>query len=249
MDVEQHGAGSVGVVGDVGHAVGQLPDEPGVYGAEQQAAGLRLFPGALHMVQNPFDFGGGKVGVNQKAGALLNVIHQLRVLHQLLADAGGAAALPHNGVVNGQARLLVPHNGGFPLVGDADAGDLLPVDIQPGEGFHQHAVLGHVDVGGVVLYPAGLGVNLRELLLRHRNDILFPVEHNAPAAGGALVQGYNIFLFHTVLSILSPSFQRKRAAQQSRTLAVPLSVSSHAFCFLCYHAGQAGVKGRTGGIS
>ena len=41
---------------------------------------------------------------------------------------------------------------------------------------------------GVVFYPARLGVNLREFLLRRADDVAVVVENNGPGAGCALVQ-------------------------------------------------------------
>ncbi len=48
---------------------------------------------------------------------------------ELLADVGSAAALPNDGVVNRLAGLFFPDDGGFALVGDADAGDLIGIDV------------------------------------------------------------------------------------------------------------------------
>ena len=43
---------------------------------------------------------------------------------ELLAESGGAAILPDDGVVDGLAGGAVPDDGGFALVGDADGGDV-----------------------------------------------------------------------------------------------------------------------------
>src|SRR5699024_4051293 len=58
-----------------------------------------------------------------------------------------------------------------------------------------NAVLAGVDLHGVVLHPAGMGVMLGKLFLGQADDVLLPVKQDAPAAGGALVQGDDI-LFH-----------------------------------------------------
>ena len=49
---------------------------------------------------------------------------QAVALH-LVAEAGGAAVLPDDGVADRLAGLAVPDDGGFALVGDADGGDVL----------------------------------------------------------------------------------------------------------------------------
>ena len=53
VDVEQHRPAGVGVVGHMHLAAGQLPDQPGLHGAERQLPGLGLFPRTLYVVQDP----------------------------------------------------------------------------------------------------------------------------------------------------------------------------------------------------
>ena len=212
LDVIEHGAAGVGVVGHVHPAAGELPDEPGVHGAEQQPARLGLFPRAGHVFQNPLYFGGGEVGVHQKARVVLHIGGELRVLLEGLAQGGGAPALPHDGVVDRAAGLLVPDDGGLPLVGDADAGNFPHVHPALGQHLHQHAVLAGVDLHGVVLHPTGMGIVLGELLLGKLHDVLMLVEQDAAAAGGALVQSDHI-LFHGVAPPLLCSRGRVPAGQ------------------------------------
>ncbi len=45
------------------------------------------------------------------------------------------------------------------------------------------------DVPGVVLHPAGLGINLAEGMLGAGDNLPRPVEQNRPGAGGALIEG------------------------------------------------------------
>ena len=40
---------------------------------------------------------------------------------ELFTQGGGTAALPNNGIVDGAAGFLIPHDGGLALIGDADA--------------------------------------------------------------------------------------------------------------------------------
>ena len=51
-------------------AAGELPDEPGVDGAEGQLAGLGPGAGAGDVVEQPGDLGAGEVGVDDQAGLL-----------------------------------------------------------------------------------------------------------------------------------------------------------------------------------
>ena len=107
-----------------------------------------------------------------------------------------AAALPHDGVAHRQARLAVPRHNRFALVRDADGGDLRSAQVQPRERLHEDAELRDIDIRGVVLHPAGPRVNLRELPLRDRDDILLAVKHDTPAARGALIERNDVFFLH-----------------------------------------------------
>ena len=186
MDIIQHGAGGVGVVRDVG--AGQLPDEPRFHRAEQQVPPVRLFPGAGDVVQHPADLGGGEVGVDQQARGGLDALLQPPAL-QLLAELRRPAALPDDGVVYRPAGGLVPEDGSLPLVGDADAGHL---PLQPGCGLGSRTALRLPDLHGVMLYPAGLGIELAEGKLGLGHNVAPAVKHDGPGAGGPLVQRQNI---------------------------------------------------------
>ena len=219
-DVVEHGAAGVGVVGHMHPAAGELPDEPGVHRAEEQPARLGLFSRAGHVLQNPLDLGGGEVGVHQQARVVLHIGGELRVLFQRFAKRGGAPALPHDGVVNRTAGLLVPDDGGLPLVGDADAGDLPHVHPALSQHLHQHAVLAGVYLHGVVLHPAGMGIVLGEFLLGKLHDVLVFVEQDAAAAGGALVQGDHV-LFHGEAPPFLSALRRARARRFRFTSPTP----------------------------
>ena len=74
VDVEQHRAAGVGVVGDVDLAAGQPPDQEGVDGAEEQLAALRPVAGALDVVEQPFDLRAGEVGVDHQARSCSRIL-------------------------------------------------------------------------------------------------------------------------------------------------------------------------------
>ena len=198
VDVKEHGAGGVGHIGDVNRPAGELPHQPAVHRAEEHLPPRRLLPRPLHVIQQPLELGGGEVCVGEQAGDGPDVLLQpvgAELIHQLRR----AAALPHDGVVQGPAGGPVPQDGGLPLVGDADGGNLRRLHPRPGDGLHHHAVLGRPDLHGVLLYPALPGVVLGQLLLGHAQDVLLPVEENGPGAGGALIQGQNVLAHITRL--------------------------------------------------
>lgn len=56
VDIEEHGAGGIGVIRHMGPAAGQFPDEPCIHRAEEQPPFFRLLSGTLHIFQDPQDF-------------------------------------------------------------------------------------------------------------------------------------------------------------------------------------------------
>ena len=173
-------------------AAGELPDEPGVHGAEEELTALRPVPGAGDVVEDPLDLGAGEIGVCHEARALLELRGVALGLEGVTVGAG-AAALPDDGVADRLAGGLVPDDGGLPLVGDADGGDAGGRGPDFPHGLHRYAQLGGPDLPGVVLHPAGLGEDLGELLLRTAAHPALPVEQDAPVAGGPGVKSHDIF--------------------------------------------------------
>ena len=173
-------------------AAGELPDQPGVNGTEEQLAGIGPLSGPGHIVQQPFDLGAGEIGVRLQAGLMTDGV-AIAPLHQVVNDIGGTAALPDDGVGNGFPGRFVPDDCGFPLVGDADGGDVRRLYPQLGHGSPGDFQCGVPDLIGVMLHPAGMGINLPELLLYRGTDISGLVEQYTAAAGRPLVKGHDIF--------------------------------------------------------
>ena len=88
---------------------------------------------------------------------------------EALAEVRGAAVLPDDRVVDRLAGLAVPDDGRLALVGDADGGDVRRrASPRAAERLDGDADLRRPDLLRVVLDPAGLRKDLRELLLRDR---------------------------------------------------------------------------------
>ena len=191
VDIIEHRARGVCVVGDMYLPVRELPDEPGIDRAEQELSPLGLFPRAGDMIQNPFDLRAGKIRVQHQTRRLFDIVPEPAPL-QLVADGGRAPALPDDGVVDGLSRRFVPDDGRLALVRNADGGNVPRVDVRLRDDLHHDPVDAGVDLHRVVLHPAGLGVILGKFLLRDRDDVLHLVKQNRAAAGRALIEGEKI---------------------------------------------------------
>ena len=122
-------------------------------GAEEQLPGFGLFPRAGDVVEDPFQLGGRKIGVDDKAGLLPEALG-VAAGFQLVAEGAGPPALPDDGVVDRLAGVTVPDDGGLALVGDADGGDVRGRRADLVHRRQSHAQLGGPDLVGVVLHPA-----------------------------------------------------------------------------------------------
>ena len=232
IDIEEHGPAGVGVVGHMDLATGELPDQPGLHGAEEQIAPLCFFPCAGDIFQNPAELGAGEIGIDHEACFLPDGVGEAFRLQGITIFAG-PAALPHDGVAHGLAGGFVPDDGGFPLVGDADGGDVRGVGADDGHGLFRHLQLGGEDLVCVVFHPAGPGEDLGEFLLSHGADFAGVVEQNAPVGCGSGIQGHDVFGHRDSSSlVLAVSLPRQRV-----------------FCNLCSKKTQAhpGVKRRGNG--
>ena len=188
-EVHQRGAAGIGGVGDVACAAGQLPDQPGLDGADLDLALRRPRPRTRHGVQQPGEFRGREIGVEDQASRRLH--------HRLMPGRGQGArdvrrtpVLPDDGPVQGLAVGGVPQHRGLTLVGDADGGE--PPD--PARLFdHRPAGLQRrgPDFGGVMLDPARMREMLFQLDLADRGGpqsaLGRSLKGDGPGRGCALV--------------------------------------------------------------
>ena len=200
VDVEEHRAGGVGVVGDMDLAARQLPDEPRFDCAEQQLAALCALACAGDVFKQPVHLRAGEIGVDDEAGLGPEAVRQALGL-QAVAVFARAAALPDDSVVDGLACDLIPDDGGFALVGDADGRDVGGSCADLLHGLDGYAKLRSPDLICVVLDPAGLRKVLGEFALRDAAHFAALIEENAAIGSRAGVQGHDVFCHEYVLLI------------------------------------------------
>ena len=179
-------------------ALAEVPDKPGINGAEKQFARFGLGASAGHVVEYPAHLGAGKIGIEHKAGFLTNNLSLARSA-QLVAKASRAAVLPYNGIVYGCTGGLVPHNSGFALVGDANCGQFVALHIGVFQAFLGNMRLRVKDFIGVMFNPAGLGEYLGKFPLGNLYYVGIAVKKNGARAGSALVKRQNVFMSNIIL--------------------------------------------------
>src|SRR5262249_50018154 len=102
---------------------------------------------------------------------------------------------PERRVVHRLTGVAIPHDGGFALVGDTEAGDVVLAGARRCDGLLEDLLTPRPDLLRVVLDPTGLGIDLLVLLLGYGLDPALVVEDHRPRARGALVEG-NCVLRH-----------------------------------------------------
>ena len=123
VDVKEHGAAAVGKIRGVDPAPGEVPQQPAVHGAAEQLPCLRPPPGARDVVQQPAVLGAGEVGVGEQPRPGPDGLG-VPLLPQLGAQVRRPAALPDDGAAHRLAGGPLPEQGGLPLVGQAQGGDV-----------------------------------------------------------------------------------------------------------------------------
>ena len=122
-DVIEQGTCGVGRIRHVALAACQLPHEIAVDRAEEQLSGFSLLSGSINIIQNPFEFGSGKVGIKKKSGAIGYSL-LMAGLAQILAERGGSSVLPDDCIIDRFARLAIPDERRLALIGDTDGGNV-----------------------------------------------------------------------------------------------------------------------------
>ena len=94
----------------------------------------------------------------------------MAVAFQAIAEVRRATVLPDDRVVDGSPGLPIPHDRRLALVGDANRGDVARPQVRAAERLRRHGDLRRPDFVGIVLDPAGLRKDLRELPLADGDD-------------------------------------------------------------------------------
>ena len=187
--VHQHGAAGVG---DVGHvhaapgAAGEVPQQPGVDGAEDGLAAFGVGAQAVEVVEHALQLAAGEVGGQGQARLVPDHL-AAAVPVQAGGDPVGPGVLPDDGVPVRPPGAPVPRQRGFPLVGQAQGDQVGGAQAGCVQALFDDGAGPLPDLGGVVLHPAGPGHDLRVLQLVPGHFGAGMVEDHEPGTRGALI--------------------------------------------------------------
>ena len=94
------------------------------------------------------------------------------------------------------ARLAIPEDRGFTLIGDADRSKVFGLQTFLLQGFFNDFLCSPPDFVRIMLNPSRLRKNLLVFFLRDGRDAAIAVEHDEASAGGALIDRANIVGHH-----------------------------------------------------
>ena len=108
--------------------------------------------------------------------------------------------MPDDGIVDRLAGGLLPDDGGLALVGDAHRGDVFGIDVGLFESAGNDFLDAFPDFHGIVLDPAGLGIDLLVFFLIDADDLAGMIEDHKAGAGRALIDCCCILWHRCLLS-------------------------------------------------
>ena len=176
---------------------GEAEEEKGIDRAKGQLALFGPLSGLRQVVQQPGQFGGREIRIEQQAGLLPDQLLDAS-LPQAAALINRPAILPDDGRVKGFAAGPVPQYRRLPLVGQADGLNLLRPQAGPAQGLLADGHRVRPDDLGVLFHPAVGWIELGQLLLSLGQGPPLAVKDDGPAGGGALVNGQDVLGGHGV---------------------------------------------------
>src|SRR5664279_1025854 len=188
MDVVEQRSARIRGVGHVYGPIRELPDEPRVDRAKRELASRGSCARARHVVEQPLQLRAGEIGIEDEAG-LRSKRRRVAGRAQRVAHRRGAAVLPDDRVRKGTPRRAFPEQRRLALVRDADGRDVAAGDARHRQRLVHGVRLRRPDLRRIVLDPAGLGIDLPELLLGHAGHGPAAVEDERARAGRTLVEG------------------------------------------------------------
>ncbi len=241
MDIVQHGARSIAHVRQVKVTAAQPPHQKAIDGTKERLSLFSLLPKAGYVVQQPGQLGAREIGIHHQACLVLDDVRPA-LSSELVAGGGRAPALPDDGIVQWPACVPIPDHGRFSLIGNAGGCQLAGANACLLQHLPGCAQLCPPYSFGIVLHPARLRIDLRELLLRCVDRMTGVIKNDGPGTGRTLIQGKDVFChacqrllgdcysFHglSALSFLGFAIQARGQSNIERTALSFLAVYPYA---------------------
>ena len=210
--VHQLSAAGVGHISDMqsaAWAARKFPDQKAVDGSAENLSGFGLLVNAGHIVKDPANFQSAEITRKRQARlcAIPILPSQLRELRNII---GHARVLPDDRVVDWFPRLLVPDDGGFALIRNADCSKIRRLKSRSAHRTGNHAFSSPPDFLRIMFNPTRLWIDLLVFLLGDTDDLARTVEDDEARTGCALINGSNvIWHFHSTQRTGTESYVRK----------------------------------------
>src|SRR3954468_9393451 len=132
----------------------QIPYQPAIYGTKSKYSLFCTFTCTCHIIQQPFYFGGGEIGVDDQSCFLLYRFAITRFF-QFITVTGSPAVLPDNCVMNRFTGSPVPNYSRFALVSDTNSGNITWSKSRFYHCFCSHTYLRRPYLGRIMLDMTG----------------------------------------------------------------------------------------------
>ena len=166
----------------------QVPKQPALHRSEAQVVLMSGLAGCRFVLDQPVDFAGAEVGIQQETRAGSPLLFQT-LLFPSITEIGRATVLPDQRWAAGLPIAAAPKNGGLALIGDAAGDD--STALLWGQGLLQTAhrqSLALPDGHGVLFHPAISGVLDRQGSGGTGDRTSTFVIERGPGTTGALIQ-------------------------------------------------------------
>ena len=172
-------------------AAGEIPDQPGVNVAKDCLAVFRILTQARDVIQQPVNFGAGKISGQGQAGFFAQPV-LTAIRGQLVAIYIRAHILPYDGGIIGVAGRTIPDQRSFALVCDSYSSDVRRGQVGFAQSVADDLKRFVPYFEGIMLNPAGPGEELLVFFLICGNDCAAVIENDAAGAGRALIDGKDV---------------------------------------------------------
>ena len=177
IDIEEHGASSIGHIRCMHLTTGQIPDEPTINSAKEKLSTTCPIPCAFNVIQNPSKFCCREIRIYQQSGLIAYCFDKPLGL-KFITNLGGTSALPYYCVCDRLSGILVPNHGRFTLIGDTDRGDICRCCTDLFHGSTCYLKLSIPDTASIMLNPPLLREDLRKFLGNHAANLTVKIKQN-----------------------------------------------------------------------